>query len=141
MNNDHANHNDYRMQWNTLNGKCFLDFSDRRVDSFWQKIVMFKTAYFQANLAKKYELENTKLREKLNELDFLRARIKEINSENSLLLESKLEIEEKLMMSEKQFEAVRDLEEQLSHCKRHLESVSAVSNDILLSSSLVTHSY
>src|SRR6218665_1716245 len=129
MNNDHANHNDYRMQWNTLNGKYFLDFSDSRVDSFWQKIVMFKTAYFQANLAKKYEL------------DFLRARIKEINSENSLLLESKLEIEEKLMMSEKQFEAVRDLEEQLSHCKRHLESVSAVSNDILLSSSSVVHSY
>lgn len=71
----------------------------------------------------------------MNELEFLRARVKELRCENKLLLETKFQMEEQNLLNEKRIRSLVDLEEQLDQYKRHLESISFVSygvNEIVI---------
>ena len=88
------------------------------------KFFFFK---FQASRADRFELENAKLREKLVDLEYLKARMDEVRTENGILAESKTELEEQLAMKEKQMEAMNQLEKDLLHFKQQIKTLSEVS--------------
>jgi len=81
---------------------------------------------FQANRLGKFEVENQKLRERLIEFEFLKARVEELRMENSLLLETKQELEVELSSNANKFEGVIILEKEIKKFQHQLESISEV---------------
>ena len=61
------------------------------------------------------------------DLEYLKARMDEVRTENGILAESKTELEEQLAMKEKQMEAMNQLEKDLLHFKQQIKTLSEVS--------------
>jgi hypothetical protein len=67
----------------------------------------------KAGRVDKLDLEINRYKEKLNELDYYRARVEELREDNVILLETKTMLEEQLATSHTRLEALVTLEEEL----------------------------
>lgn len=77
----------------------------------------------------KYELEMTRLKEKLNELEFYRARVEELRTDNSALLDTNQQLSDQLSSCHKRIEALVDLENDIAAYKQQLALCVKVSTD------------
>ncbi|XP_052272930.1 girdin-like isoform X2 [Dreissena polymorpha] len=71
------------------------------------------------------ETEIMKYKEKLNELDFYKARVEELRDDNKILTECKLLMEQELSSSHKRVETVVQLEQQLMEYRQQIEEFSS----------------
>ena len=76
----------------------------------------------------KYENEITRLKERLNELDFYRARVEELRADNSALIDTNQQLNDQLAVCHKRVESVVDLENELHSYKLKLAALSEVCN-------------
>jgi len=80
----------------------------------------------QANRVDKYEQEHTRLKEKLNELSFYRARVDELRADNSALLDTNQQLNDQLNACHKRIESIVDLENDLMSYKQQLTACAKV---------------
>ena len=85
----------------------------------------------QASRVDKYELELTRLKEKLNELGFYRARVDELRADNSALLDTNQQLSDQLNACHKRIESIVDLENDLLAYKQRIAEYSKVCGLIL----------
>lgn len=90
-------------------------------------VIRWYCSFCQANRSDKYEIEISKLRERLNELDFVKTRIDELRAENHILLETKQELEYQLSSKDEPLNRVVELEKELKRDRRMLEKTLEVS--------------
>ena len=74
----------------------------------------------------KYEKEVTRLKEKLAELEFYRARVDELRTDSSSLLDANHLLTDQLSVCHKRIETVVDLENDLQKYKQQLASAAEV---------------
>ena len=75
----------------------------------------------------KYEAEITKYKEKLNELEFYKARVEELREDNAILMETKNMLEDQLGASQKRVESVVELENELMRYRQQVDEMCRVS--------------
>lgn len=113
---------------NSSTGLGLLGRSDRPLASanFVSSILSL-----QVSRVDRYEVEIGKLRERLNELDFVKLRVEELRAENHLLLETKQELESQLSTIDGPMHArVAELERELNRSRHLLDNTSAVRIEI-----------
>ena len=81
----------------------------------------------QATRVDKYEAEITKYKEKLNELDFYKARVEELREDNAILMETKNMLEDQLSASQKRVDSVVELENELMRYRQQVDEMCRVS--------------
>jgi len=74
----------------------------------------------------KYEKEVTRLKEKLTELEFYRARVEELRADSSSLLDANQLLTDQLAACHKRIETVVDLENDLQKYRQQLASATEV---------------
>ncbi|XP_053400629.1 girdin-like isoform X3 [Mercenaria mercenaria] len=72
-----------------------------------------------------YEAEILKYKEKLNEMEFYKARVEELREDNAILIENKGMLEEQLSSSHKRIETVLQLEKELVKYRQQIEEMSS----------------
>jgi len=80
----------------------------------------------KASQVEKYEKEVTRLKEKLAELEFYRARVDELHADSSSLLDANHLLTDQLAVCHKRIETVVDLENDLQKYKHQLSSAAEV---------------
>lgn len=80
----------------------------------------------QASRVDKYESELTRLKEKLNELGFYRARVDELREDNSALLDTNQQLSDQLNVCHKRIESIVELENDLLAYKQRITEYSKV---------------
>lgn len=80
----------------------------------------------KASQGEKYEKEVTRLKEKLTELEFYRARVEELRVDSSSLLDANHLLTDQLAVCHKRIEAVVDLENDLQKYKQQLSLATEV---------------
>ena len=79
----------------------------------------------KASRVDKLDLEINRYKEKLNELDYYRARVDELREDNVVLLDTKTMLEEQLATSHSRLEGLVDLEDELMSAKEKLIKVES----------------
>ncbi|XP_064623773.1 girdin-like isoform X2 [Lineus longissimus] len=79
----------------------------------------------KASRADKHETEILKYKERLNELEFFKARVEELREDNTILMETKQMLEDQLTSSHKRVETVIELENEIMRYKQQLEESTA----------------
>ena len=85
--------------------------------------------WLQASSVEKYEKEVTRLKEKLTELDFYRARVDELRADSSSLIDANHLLADQLAVCHKRIETVVDLENDLQKYKQQLSVAAEVRGD------------
>jgi len=80
----------------------------------------------KASRVEKYEMEITRLKERLNEFEFYRARVEELREDNSALLDTNHQLTEQLALCHRRIETVVDLENDLQSYKQQFATFSEV---------------
>jgi len=84
------------------------------------------TCVMKASQVEKYEKEVTRLKEKLTELEFYRARVDELRVDSSSLLDANHLLTDQLTVCHKRIETVVDLEKDLQKYKLQLSLAAEV---------------